>query len=83
MKKTLIASVVLLAYATVAQAQSAYEQVQDAASDGAYAAGSDSSSDEDSSDNAGAVFDGTPTSGTIEDPTSLQPGGLVVTPNSD
>ncbi len=69
------------AQAALAQ-QDAETQLNDAEATGSYAASDESRSNEDSSDNASAVFDGQP-SGSVEDPTTLEPKGMVITPNGE
>lgn len=64
------------------EANDAVNQGIDAANDGEDAAAT-ARHDEDASDLSGAVFDGTPTSGTVQDPTTLSPLGTRVTPNDD
>ena len=81
-KLTLAALLFFALGSSYAHAQDAGEQLNDAEGTSSYAASSDSRSNEDSSDNASASFDGQP-SGSVEDPSNLQPRGTVVEPNSE
>jgi len=79
----LLAALLLAAPAGAALAQSgddAASQVEDSAATGGYAT-EDARDNEDASWAAGSTFDGSPTSGEVTDPGSLEPAPMVVTPN--